>query len=110
MPLWTDSEAMAATGGQCSVHWDVQGISIDTRTLQPGDLFVALSAEREGHDFVAQALAKGAAAALVSHRPEGVSEEAPLLIVPDVLEGLIALGRAARTRIEAKVISHHAPN
>ena len=105
MLLWTASEAMAATGGQCRVPWDVQGISIDTRTLQPGDLFVALSAERDGHDFVTQALAKGAAAALVSHRPEGVSEEAPLLIVPDVLEGLIALGRAARTRSEAKVIA-----
>ena len=75
MLLWTASEAMAATGGQCRVPWDVQGISIDTRTLQPGDLFVALSAERDGHDFVTQALAKGAAAALVSHRPEGVSEE-----------------------------------
>ena len=105
MPLWTSSETMAATGGQCSVHWDVQGISIDTRTLQPGDLFVALSAERDGHDFVAQALANGAAAALVTHRPKGVVEDAPLLIVPDVLEGLIALGLAARARSEAKVIA-----
>ena len=105
MPLWTSSETMAATGGECRVPWDAQGVSIDTRTLEVGDLFVALSAERDGHDFVAQALANGAAAALVTHRPEGVGEDAPLLIVPDVLEGLIALGRAARARSEAKVIA-----
>ena len=105
MPLWTSSETMAATGGECRVPWDAQGVSIDTRTLEVGDLFVALSAERDGHDFVAQALANGAAAALVTHRPKGVVEDAPLLIVPDVLEGLIALGRAARARSEAKVIA-----
>ena len=105
MPLWTSSETMAATGGECRVPWEAQGVSIDTRTLEVGDLFVALNAERDGHDFVAQALANGAAAALVTHRPEGVGEDAPLLIVPDVLEGLIALGRAARARSEAKVIA-----
>ena len=105
MPLWTSSETMAATGGECRVPWEAQGVSIDTRTLEVGDLFVALNAERDGHDFVAQALANGAAAALVTHRPDGVGEDAPLLIVPDVLEGLIALGRAARARSEAKVIA-----
>jgi UDP-N-acetylmuramyl pentapeptide synthase len=51
--------------------WAATGVSIDTRTLQPGDLFVALKAARDGHDFVAQALAKGAAAALVSAHPRG---------------------------------------
>ena len=105
MPLWTSSETMAATGGECRVPWDAQGVSIDTRTLDVGDLFVALSAERDGHDFVAQALANGAAAALVTHRPERVGEDAALLIVPDDLEGLIALGRAARARSEAQVIA-----
>ena len=63
------------------------GVSIDTRTLQPGDLFVALKDIRDGHDFVALALEKGAASALVTHRPEGVAADAPLLIVPDVLDG-----------------------
>jgi UDP-N-acetylmuramoyl-tripeptide--D-alanyl-D-alanine ligase len=52
--------------------WTVSGISIDSRTVAEGDLFVALSAARDGHDFVADALEKGAAAALVSRIPEGV--------------------------------------
>ena len=102
--LWTSAEAVAATGGTTPCDWQAGGVSIDTRTLQPGDLFVALKDVRDGHDFVAQALAKGAAAALVSHVPEGVSPDAPLLLVPDVLAGLEALGRAARARTAAKVI------
>jgi UDP-N-acetylmuramoyl-tripeptide--D-alanyl-D-alanine ligase len=73
--------------------------------LQQGDLFVALSAARDGHDFVAQALEKGAAAALVQRRPDGVPEAAPLLIVPDVLQALTDLGRAARARCAAKVLA-----
>ncbi|PJE35665.1 UDP-N-acetylmuramoyl-tripeptide--D-alanyl-D-alanine ligase, partial [Pseudooceanicola lipolyticus] len=69
MTLWTAAEAAAATGGRAQGDWAVTGVSIDTRTLARGDLFVALEAARDGHDFVAQALDKGAAAALVSHRP-----------------------------------------
>ena len=105
MTLWTASEAAAATGGQAIGDWAATGVSIDTRTIQPGDLFVALKAARDGHDFVAQALAKGAGAALVSHRPEGVAEDAPLLIVEDVLPGLEALGIAARARTAAQVVA-----
>jgi UDP-N-acetylmuramoyl-tripeptide--D-alanyl-D-alanine ligase len=102
-PLWTASEALAATGGNCDCDWQASGVSIDTRSLQPGDLFVALTDIRDGHDFVAQALAKGAAAALVSRRPEGLAADAPLLIVPDVLRALEALGAAARARSRAQI-------
>ncbi len=104
MTLWTAAEAAEATGGRATTDWQANGVSIDTRTLQPGDLFVALKAARDGHDFVAQALEKGAGAALVSHIPEGVSEDAPLLIVKDVQAGLEALGQAARARTEARVV------
>ena len=104
MTLWTAHDAAAATGGQATTAWQATGISIDTRSLQPGDLFVALTAARDGHDFVADALAKGAAAAMVSRVPKGVAADAPLLIVPDVLDGLGALGAAGRTRSKAKVI------
>lgn len=104
--LWTAADAAAATGGALAGgDWVAGGVSIDTRSLQPGDLFVALSAARDGHDFVAEALQRGAAAALVSHRPEGVAENAPLLIVPDVLEGLRGLGRAARARFTGKLVA-----
>ena len=105
MSLWTASEAAAATGGTAQGDWQVTGISIDTRTIQPGDLFVALTAARDGHDFVAQALDKGAGAALVSHIPDDVRPDAPLLIVDDVQTALEALGRAARARTDARVVA-----
>ena len=59
MTLWTAAEAAEVTGGRATTDWQANGVSIDTRTLQPGDLFVALKAARDGHDFVAQALGKG---------------------------------------------------
>ncbi|MCJ7872518.1 UDP-N-acetylmuramoyl-tripeptide--D-alanyl-D-alanine ligase [Phaeobacter sp. J2-8] len=105
MTLWHAQDAARATGGQAIGPWQATGVSIDTRTLQTGDLFVALKAARDGHEFVAQALAKGAAAAMVTHIPEGVAADAPLLIVDDVLTGLEALGRAARARTDARVVA-----
>lgn len=102
MSLWTHTDAAAATGGQATAPFTVNGLSIDTRSLQPGDLFIALKAARDGHDFVARAFANGAAAALVDHVPEGVT--GPCLIVPDVQAALVALGAAGRARCSAKVI------
>ena len=104
MSLWTAEAAAAATGGRITRDWTATGVSIDTRTLQPGDLFIALTVARDAHDFVANALEKGASAALVSRVPEGVPDDAPLLIVEDVQSGLEALGRAARARVQARVI------
>lgn len=60
MTLWTAEQAVLATGGQAVGDWAVTGVSIDMRTLQTGDLFVALKAARDGHEFVANALASGA--------------------------------------------------
>lgn len=104
MTLWTSAEAEAATGGKASGPWAATGVSIDTRSLAPGDLFVALKDIRDGHDFVATALTKGAAAALVSYIPEGLPKDAPLLLVPDVLEALTRLGAAGRARARARVV------
>ena len=105
MTLWTAPDAAKATGGKAVGDWSVSGISIDTRSIEVGDLFVALKAARDGHEFVAQALAKGAGAALVTHVPEGVAEDAPLLVVEDVLSALEDLGRAGRARTEARVVA-----
>lgn len=105
MTLWTAQDAAAATGGRATRDFAVTGVSIDSRSLTPGDLFVALQAARDGHDFVAQALARGAGAALVSRIPEGVAPDAPLLLVPDVLQALQALGRAGRARMQGRVIA-----
>ncbi len=104
-PLWTSEAAEKATGGSATASWVATGVSIDTRSLQPGEMFVALKAERDGHDFVADALAKGAACALVSRVPEGLGPDASLLIVPDVEAALTALGKAARTRMQGRVIA-----
>ena len=103
--LWTGAEAQAATGGRLVRDFTATGVSIDTRSLQPGDLFVALSDRRDGHDFVARALEKGAAAALVARVPQGVGPDAPLLIVPDVLAALRALAGAARARFGGRVVA-----
>ncbi|UWQ19331.1 UDP-N-acetylmuramoyl-tripeptide--D-alanyl-D-alanine ligase [Jannaschia sp. M317] len=104
MTLWTAAEAAEATGGRAIGDWSVTGLSIDTRSIQAGDLFVALKAARDGHDFVAQALDKGAGAALVSRVPDGC-DAGPLLLVDDVQTALEALGRAARARTTARVIA-----
>ena len=105
MTLWTAAEAAAATHGQALGTWEVSGVSIDTRSLRPGDLFVALKDARDGHDFVAQALAAGAGAALVSRVPEGVAPDAPLLLVDEVLPALERLGAAGRARSRARVVA-----
>ena len=105
MALWTSADAARATGGTSTAEWVAHGVSIDTRSLQKGDLFVALAAERDGHDFVKQALENGAAAALVTHRPAGVAADAPLLIVADVLKALEKLGIAARARTNARIVA-----
>ncbi|GHA52709.1 UDP-N-acetylmuramoyl-tripeptide--D-alanyl-D-alanine ligase [Amylibacter ulvae] len=104
MNLWTSQDAVLATGGRSTTDWVANGLSIDTREIEAGDIFVALKDQRDGHDFVAQALEKGAAAALVSRIPNGVSSDAPLLIVDDVLHALENMARFARNRTSAKVI------
>lgn len=105
-PLWTRSD-LAGVLGLCPPNTpvpDVTGVSIDTRSLQAGDLFVALSGERtDGHDHVTAAFKAGAAAALVS-RPVSGAPQDRLLIVPDVMVALCALARAARTRFEGRLV------
>ncbi len=103
-PLWTAAALRDATGGAMPVPFDAAGVSIDTRTLQPGDLFVALVGERDGHAHVAEALARGAAGAMV-HRTDSLAEDAPVLVVGDTLAGLTALGRAGRARFGGRVVA-----
>jgi UDP-N-acetylmuramoyl-tripeptide--D-alanyl-D-alanine ligase len=102
--LWTASDALAATQGHAlgGQTWHASGISIDTRTLKKGDLFVALKGEaNDGHAHVADAFAKGAAAALVSH----AMEHGPGILVSDTLAALGALGAAARLRCDARRVA-----
>ena len=97
-PLWISSDIALITGGRATDPFSVTGsVSIDTRSLKPGDLFVALTDQRDGHDFVEAAFAAGAAGALVS-RQVGLG---PQLIVDDVQEALEQMGVAARVRCGA---------
>ncbi|HIL96335.1 MAG TPA: UDP-N-acetylmuramoyl-tripeptide--D-alanyl-D-alanine ligase, partial [Pseudomonadales bacterium] len=113
MSLWQWEELLSA----CSLIEPVSGpqisgISLDSRTVVTGDLFVALSgdpgprfhssssSDRDGHEFIQNAFARGAAAALVSRE---VDVSGPLLTVEDTLDGLWQLGSHARNRVQAKV-------
>ncbi|MEM0923568.1 MAG: UDP-N-acetylmuramoylalanyl-D-glutamyl-2,6-diaminopimelate--D-alanyl-D-alanine ligase [Pseudomonadota bacterium] len=105
--LWTRDDLVAATGGEASGDWQhVGGISIDTRTIQRGDLFVALQGDhRDGHEFIAQALDAGAAAVLVQDWPEDLTGPQPRLMVENTMQALQALGHEGRARTRAKVIA-----
>ena len=105
MSLWTSEDIRAATGGRVTRNWSVSGISIDTRTLEKGDLFVALSAARDGHDFVLDALKKGAGAVMASRMPDGLNADAPVILVQDVQKALEALATASRMRSKAKILA-----
>src|SRR5262245_37087288 len=102
--LWAAEDVAEATGGRLigADSWIATGISIDTRTLEPGDLFAALTDARDGHDFAPAAFEKGAAAALVSKQVGG---EGPRVLVADTLEGLRGMARFARGRSRAKRIA-----
>jgi len=102
--IWTSDEAIRATGGQCAVQWAAQGVSIDSRSVEFGDLFIALEGpNQDGHAYVAAALKAGAAAAIVRRVPDGLDEGAALLIVEDTQAALEGLAVFARARSGAHV-------
>ncbi|MDE2629559.1 MAG: UDP-N-acetylmuramoyl-tripeptide--D-alanyl-D-alanine ligase, partial [Alphaproteobacteria bacterium] len=102
--LWTSSDAEGATLGKASRPFVATGLSINTRTLKEGDLYVAIKGEkRDGHDFVGAAFEAGACAALVARRPESVG--GALLAVANTQRALEDLACAARARSGAKIIA-----
>ncbi|HSR56290.1 MAG TPA: UDP-N-acetylmuramoyl-tripeptide--D-alanyl-D-alanine ligase [Alphaproteobacteria bacterium] len=105
-PLWTAAEAEDATGGHSTSDWEATGVSIDTRSLAPEDLFIAVRGERlDGHDFLSDAFASGAAAAMVNRIPRDHGGGHPLLIVDDTYAGLKKLAKASRRRMAGKVVA-----
>jgi len=101
--LWSWEELIAAAGAiaEGGAGGPVTGFSIDTRTLQPGDVFVALKDARDGHDFVSTAFAAGASAALVRHDYQRQANDGALLRVDDPLCALERTAAAARARLSA---------
>jgi UDP-N-acetylmuramoyl-tripeptide--D-alanyl-D-alanine ligase len=107
-PVWTLNDFIAATGGRPlgPMPRAVTGISIDSRTVARGEAFFAIQGEaRDGHDFVSGALAHGAGVAVVSEtRIVAMPPGAALVVVHDVLAALVALGQAARARVDARIV------
>ena len=100
MSLWTAAAIAAACDGTATADFAVTGVAFDSREVGPGDLFLALKGDStDGHRFVPQALAQGAAGVLASE-----PVEAPHVRVADTTAALDALGQAARRRTEARVI------
>jgi UDP-N-acetylmuramoyl-tripeptide--D-alanyl-D-alanine ligase len=108
-PLWTSDAMQAAMRAEANgaLPDAVTGISIDSRTLKPGEAYFAIKgAVHDGHDFVNAALQAGAALAVVEKDQLGkFAGDAPLLVVEDVLDALVDLAHAARARLDAQVIA-----
>ncbi len=103
--LWSAKEAAIATDGLTTGSWAATGVSIDSRTVKAGDLFIALTGENgDGHSYVADAIKKGAVGAIVSRHVDGVPED-KILIVTDTFKALQALGHASRARTGSKIIA-----
>jgi UDP-N-acetylmuramoyl-tripeptide--D-alanyl-D-alanine ligase len=104
--LWHSKDAAKATGGISAIAWNALGVSIDSRTVERDDLFIAISGPNfDGHNYVHSALENGAAAAVIAQAVEGVGANTPLLKVSDTFAALEDLGRAGRDRSTAKVIA-----
>ncbi len=100
MPLWTAADIASATGGKATADFSTFGVTFDSREVMAGDLFIALKGETgDGHHFIDQALANGAAGLLVSE-----TVNAPHVRVPNTAAGLDALAIAARDRVSVKRI------
>lgn len=105
MALWSEQTVEQATQGMVSGHFHASRVEIDSRKIQLGDLFVAIKGDRvDGHHYVADAFARGAVAAIVTHIPDGVPHKASTIIVPDTLKALEQLGHFARARSKAKIV------
>ena len=106
-PLWQWQDLIAATQGQPdgAPTTRISGFSIDTRSLAPDEIFVALKDRRDGHEFVPEAFKAGAAAAIVTRSYAPSRSVGALLRVDDPLRALESIARAARTRSNARIVA-----
>ncbi len=103
--LWTSGDIAKITGGTATGNFEAMGVSIDTRTLKTGDIYIALKGESlDGHDYVESAFKAGATAALVKKDFQAKDPSWTLVHVDDTLKALEDLGKAARARATGKII------
>ena len=106
--LWSQSDLVKATAGDLIGDWrndGIAGVSIDSRSIKSDELFVAVKAKRDGHNFINDAIRLGAKGALVDHIPADIPSNTPLLLVPSVQEALENLGKYRRERSQAKLVA-----
>lgn len=105
--LWAGAEIVNAVAGETkNQDWIASGVSIDSRSIEPGDLFVAIVGPfHDGHEFALAALENGAAAVLVSYLPENLAGQQNVVLVGDTLKALEMLGQTARERANAKIVA-----
>lgn len=105
--LWTAADVIDATDGNGEGHWEATGVSIDSRTVSKGDLFVAIKgANFDGHDYVQDALKKGAVAALVEYVPANFTRKNGHLVeVEDTMVALRKLAQHRRAACKGKIIA-----
>jgi UDP-N-acetylmuramoyl-tripeptide--D-alanyl-D-alanine ligase len=105
LPLWTSQELATVFNVHIDSSWNTYGVSIDSRTIEKGDLFFALSGPNfDGHAYVKKAVDAGAAAVVVSKYVDGVDKERQV-IISDVMDALISLGKAGRSRVNVPIIA-----
>ena len=99
-PLWTARAIAAATDGEASADFTVQGVAFDSREVTQGDLFVAMRGEvSDGHKFIDKAIAAGAAGIVCE-----TAIDHPHVCVADSAKALNALGTASRARSHGRII------
>ena len=106
--LWSQSDLVKATAGDLIGDWrndGIAGVSIDSRSIKSDELFVAVKANRDGHNFINDAIRLGAKGALVDHIPADIPSNTPLLLVPSVQEALENLGKYRREKSQAKLVA-----
>lgn len=102
--LWTSIEAAKATGGKTQGNWSALGVSIDSRTVKRGDLFIAIRGDNsDGHDYAQKALENGAVAVVIDQDIDSIPADKKL-IVADTFKAMQDLGIASRARSAAKII------
>lgn len=103
--LWNNDDFDHVFGVTPLKPIEADGVSIDSRTIAAGDVFIAVKGEQfDGHDYVAQSLDKGAAVAIVSQEIDGLAADASLLTVDDTMEAMCAMARYRRAQVGAKVV------
>ena len=108
-PLWTGLALVGALAARVSgrLPASVSGVSIDTRTIEPGELFFAIKGENnDGHDYVNAAFESGAAACVIDEaHADALVGKGAFFIVDDTLAALRRLGHAARERSHAQIVA-----